>query len=77
VAHGDGHDAAKKIEIPFAFHIPQVLHAGVVGHQWIAVVGENRRKQVLLVFLDDFVSGHEHLHGGTASRFNMGVVFQF
>jgi hypothetical protein len=61
--HGYGHNPAKEIQILVTLHVPQVLHAGVVGHQRFRVVSRNGREEILLVLLEDLIFGHSALRG--------------
>jgi len=54
VAHADGYDAAKEIEIFVALNIPNMLHQAAVHGQRIGKVIRDRREYVLLLLAIDF-----------------------
>ena len=54
VAHADGHDATKKVEILLALDVPNMLHQAAVHGQRIGVVVRDRRKYVFLLLAIDF-----------------------
>jgi hypothetical protein len=59
MSHRHGHDPAKEIEIFLAFHVPHELHAGVVRHKRVGVVGAYGGEKIFAVFRYDFVFVHE------------------
>src|SRR5579864_2654573 len=58
VTRGDGHNAAEEIQVLVAFHVPDVLHAGVVGDQGIAVIGADGGEKVLLILFYNLIFCH-------------------
>src|SRR5579859_552946 len=54
VAHGDGQDAAEKVEVLAAFDVPDMLHFRVVGDERFLIVVRYRGPDVLFVLGDDF-----------------------
>jgi len=47
-------DAAEKVEVLVAFHVPQILHRTVVGDERVLVIIGHRRPDEFLVLADDF-----------------------
>jgi hypothetical protein len=68
MADADGNDAAKEIEILLAFHVPDMLHGGVVHGDGIGVVvGDGWEDEFLLLAIDLF-AGKMALIDGCSSH---------
>ena len=72
VADADGDDAAEKVEILFALHIPHVLHERVIHGKRIGVVGRDRRKDVFLLLAIDFFAAQTQFLSGNKSSAHAG-----
>jgi hypothetical protein len=58
VAHADGHDAAKKIQILVAVGVPDVLILGARYDQRLFVIMENRGEKIFAIREENFILSH-------------------